>query len=63
MDFNDRGGGAGRRREEGSRRPALAEVEEEWARAGVAAARAQWAQASLYSVLICGYLEKGWMCS
>lgn len=46
-----------------SQRPALAEVEEEWARAGVATAKAQGAQASLYSVLICGYLEKGWVYS
>lgn len=37
--------------------------QEKGARAGVAAARAREAQASLYSVLICGYLDKGWVCS
>lgn len=53
MDLTNTGGGAGGLREEGSQRPAIVEVEEEWAWAGVAAARARDAQASLYSVLIC----------
>lgn len=52
-------GGIGGRGEEGSRCPAFAKVEEEWAPAGVAAACARKAQASLYSVLFSGYPSRG----